>query len=373
MPFGAIAVNPQREWRCPTCRLAARTSAGMLSLPNNPLIVAAVQAICCGGVNARLKDGGWRETREGFPYYEFWSGTGGRIGVRIAHENPASAWRVVESMSALTLDTAAATLSGLCAGPFRATTRAPRRDTVRLGAPAVLAAKNYTRYGAERVEFAKSITEELERLLLLRFDIHNYPGYSPKARAWNRAGVTRLDVALIEADEEAGAVDPLECSMGRPLRLGAWADHWLNAGGPMWLSPLPQAILALDHRENRGADLLAKKTALLLALNWGALKRGKTIETDVRTLLRRIGELRRPSAEALQHAGRFADRFEEALFRLADSGLMDISLLGETAAVSRSQGRRWFDIWLEAAIIIRRPNFLEAIEAPVPVVARTEA
>ena len=122
-------------------------------------------------------------------------------------------------------------------------------------------------------------------------------------------------------------------------------------------------ILALDHRDNRGADVLAKKVALLFSLKWGADRQSKVIKTDVRTLLRRVGELRRPSADALQHSGRFADRFEEALFRLADRGLMEISVLGESAATLRAQGRRWFDAWLESGVIARRPDFLEAGES----------
>lgn len=336
----------------------------MLPLPNNPLIVAAVQALCCAGPAARVHDGGWRTSRDGSPYYEFWSGSGGRIGVRIASEDPQRAWETVEAMSALTLDTAVALLSALCSKPFLGLTRAPRRESVRLGAPAVLAAKQYSRYGAERIRFASAIAEEMERLLLLRFDIFNYPGFSPTARAWSRAGVSRADVCLLERVAD-GAVDPLECSMGQALRFGAWAEFWLNAGGPMWVAPIPQAILALDHRDNRGADILAKKTALLLTLNWAVARRGsKTIETDVRTFLRRIGELQRPSVETSRHSGRFADRFEEALFRLADSELMDIVLLGESAAAMRAQGRRWFDTWLDSGLVIHRPAFLDTSEAP---------
>lgn len=364
MPFGGGTRADYLDWRCPTCRLALRASAGLLPLPNNPLIVAAIQALCCGGPQARLLDGGWRRTREGFPYYEFWSGSGGRIGVRIDLADSDAAWRTIESFSALTLDTAVALLSGLSAAPFRAVTRSPRRGSVHLGPAAVLAAKQYRRYGAERIEFANAVQAEMAKLLLLRFDIHNYPAFNPKSRSWNRAGVSRSDVALIETCSGDEMADPLDCGSGKPLRFGAWADHWLNAGGPMWVSMLPQAVLALDHRDNRGADVLAKKTALLIALNWGAMRRGKTIATDVRTFLRRIGELRRPSADSTQHAGRIADRFDEALFRLADRGLMDVSLLGEAAAALRSQGKRWSDTWLEAGMIIQRPSFIDAAEAP---------
>lgn len=364
MQFGSSnAAALQRDWRCPTCRLAVRSAAGVLPLPNNPLIVAAIQAIAAGGPNARLNEGGWRQSREDAPRYDFWSGSGGRIRVSLAINDPEQAWRVIDGFSALSLDVCASLLCGMVASPFRASSCAPRRESIRLGPAAVVQAKAYKRYGAERTDFARIIGGEIEQLLQLRFAVQNYPAFSPASRSWNRAGISRSDIALFELDSDPVLADPGECSLGIPLRLGAWTDHWLNAGGPMWISPLPEMILALDHRDNRGADVLAKKVALLFALKWGADRQSKVIKTDVRTLLRRIGELRRPSADTLQHSGRFADRFEEALFRLADRGLMEISVLGESAAMLRSQGRRWFDAWLESGVVARRPDFLDATES----------
>jgi hypothetical protein len=88
------ASAPHAEWQCPTCRLAARGRGGMLSLPNNPLVVAAVQAICAGGASADLNEAGWRRDRCGAPIFEFWSGSGGRIKVTV-EGSPESAWRDV--------------------------------------------------------------------------------------------------------------------------------------------------------------------------------------------------------------------------------------------------------------------------------------
>jgi hypothetical protein len=228
-------------------------------------------------------------------------------------------------------------------------------------------AKKYGRFGAERLEFASTIEAEIDRVLMLRFDVQKYPAFNPRTRGWDRNGITRSDIALIEVGSECPPPDPLECSMGRPLRLGAWADHWFNGGGPMWLSPLPQSVLAFDHRSNRGVDVVAKKTALLLALNWGAMRREKAIRTEVRTLLRRIGELRRASAGPQQHSGRFVDRFEEALFRLSDDAVMDVRVRGEAAADLRARNCHWFEAWLDAELVAERPDFLSAFERPVEV------
>ena len=144
-----------------------------------------------------------------------------------------------------------------------------------------------------------------------------------------------------------------------PLRFGEWAEHWLHAGGAMWVSPFPQAILQLDHRNNRGADALAKKVAVLLSLNWGASRKNAELRVDVRTLLRRIGELRRPGAAVATHAGRLADRLEEALLRLTEMGVLPNQIRSEEAHVLRAANRRWYETWCEASIVFDRPGFIQ--------------
>lgn len=358
MGFSATCIDAhQADWQCPTCRLAAHARGGLLSLPNNPLIVAAVQAICAGGDQAELNEGGWRCDKLGAPVFEFWNGAGGRIKVGI-DAAPQEAWADVEAFSALTLDCAVSVLACLASTPFRASTAAPRCEHIWLGAPAVLAAKGYKRFGAERVAFAEVVDRELERLMRLRFEILSYPAYDPTVRKWNSAGVSRSDLSLFELEPNAGSPDLNDCSRGKPLRFGGWAQHWLNAGGAMWVSPFPAAVLQLDHRSNRGADALAKKIAVLLALNWGATRKRYEQSLDVRTLLRRVGELRRPGASTSAHAGRIADRLEEALLRLTEMQVLPNRLSSEEAAAMRAQNRRWFDVWCQSQVSFVRPPFI---------------
>lgn len=367
MGFSATFVDAhQADWQCPTCRLAAHARGGLLSLPNNPLIVAAVQAICAGGEQAELNEGGWRRDKHGAPVFEFWNGAGGRIKVGV-DAAPHEGWADVHAFSALTLDCAVAVLACLASAPFRAATAAPRCEHVWLGAPAILAAKGYKRFGAERAAFADSLDREVQRLMRLRFEIVSYPAYDPIARKWNGAGVSRSNLTLFELAPDAGSPDVNDCSRGKPLRFGAWAQHWLNAGGAMWVSPLPAAVLQLDHRNNRGADALAKKIAVLLALNWGATRKRSEQNLDVRTLLRRIGELRRPGASTSAHAGRIADRLEEALLRLAEMQILPNRLSCEEATAMRTQSRRWFDAWCQSQVLFTRPSFIgaDAVEVVV--------
>jgi hypothetical protein len=219
--------------------------------------------------------------------------------------------------------------------------------------------KKYKRFGVERELFGEAVEAEIAKLMRLRFDIINYPAFDPVSRKWNGSGVSRSGVALFEIDPEAPPRDPYNCQRGKPLRFGAWAHHWLNAGGVMWVSPMEQAVLQLDHRGNRGADALAKKIAVLLTLNWGAARKNREVRLDVRTLLRRVGELRRPGAAPIAHAGRLADRLEEALLRLSETGLLPNRILMDAAIDLRAESRRWFDVWLAAEIVFARPGFIE--------------
>ncbi|MGD9966255.1 MAG: hypothetical protein AB7T59_07025 [Hyphomonadaceae bacterium] len=358
-PTTSLVGATQRDWQCATCRLAARAREGLLATPNNPLIVAAVQAIFAGGAAAELNESGWRRDRSGRPVFEFWSGSGGRIKVSLAGSEQA-AWADVAAFSTLTLDCAIGVLTCLGSDAFRAATAAPRREPVRLGAPALLAAKGYKRFGAEREAFADAVDEEIRRLMRLRFEIVAYPGYDPTARKWNSSGISRAGIALFELAPQAPQHDRYDCHRSLPLRFGEWADHWLHAGGALWVSPLPQPILQLDHRNNRGADALAKRVAVLLSLNWGAARKSSEIRIDVRTLLRRVGELRRPGAAAAAHAGRIADRLEEALLRLSETGILPNTLHSEEALVLRSENKRWFEAWCEAVVVFERPDFIGA-------------
>lgn len=170
--------------------------------------------------------------------------------------------------------------------------------------------------------------------------------------------MSRDDVALLEHAENEGADDPRECERGVSLRYGAWAEHWLNASGSVWISPLPQSLLVLDHRDNRAPDTLAKKVGLLAALSWGAKRDAKEQRLSVRALLQRTGELRRPGAAPDKHAGRLADRLDEALSRLSDRQILEGRLLADDARALRAAGRHWFTDWLEAEVVFAPPRFI---------------
>jgi hypothetical protein len=98
--------------------------------------------------------------------------------------------------------------------------------------------------------------------------------------------------------------------------------------------------------------------AVLPALNWGATRKRSEQNLDVRTLLRRVGELHRPGATTSVHAGRIADRLEEALLRLTELHILPNRLFCDEATSMRAQSRRWFDAWCQGQVSFARPPFI---------------
>ncbi len=191
----------------------------------------------------------------------------------------------------------------------------------------------------------------------------DYPAFDPASRKWSANGISRADIELFAVADEPAERDEHDCGRSWPFRFGTWSQHWLNAGGAMWVTPFPQAALQFDHRENRGPEPLAKKIACLVSLNWGAARNSAEIRLEVRTLMRRIGELRRPGAVQSAHPGRLADRLEEALLRLNESGILPNALNSEKAAAVRASGGRWHETWLESEIVFSRPPFLPPLSS----------
>lgn len=103
-------------------------------------------------------------------------------------------------------------------------------------------------------------------------------------------------------------------------------------------------LLQLDHRTNRGPDLLAKKLGVHFALG------GESIAIrNVRSLLRAVGEASPELATRIGRSGRLAERFDEALLRLEERSLFHVRYRGKPID-QRVKG--WVNRWLAADLVI---------------------
>lgn len=240
------------------------TDDAELRLPWGPVSEAFLRAIIGGGSDPSAG------SAVSPPQVEY---APGRARASIAG-NLASGW--VERVSPLTLDVALVVLDLLQRNGGAAS----------VNARMVLERKGYRRWGCERRAFEQKILGELK--ILSRFCLHAATGSEPLFVLAPR-NVARTDFM-------ARAAAPLAGELANESYRG-----------------VASAVLRLDHRRNRGADSLAKKLAVLVALA------DASSSFYVGELLMRAGEL--PTDGSQLGDDRLAERFNAASQRLAAVGL----------------------------------------------------
>jgi DNA-binding transcriptional regulator YiaG len=134
------------------------------------------------------------------------------------------------------------------------------------------------------------------------------------------------------------------------VRAGHWAYGWFNASGRVFVGRMARALLELDHRENRGAAILAKKIGQLVLLQAGSDRQSR-LAVIVSTLLTDIGELPVEKARTKDWAGRTRDRLDDALLSLLEAGIfVHIDWPDGYGPSDEDRQRGWVDHWLAARI-----------------------
>lgn len=281
------------------------TLASALRAPDHPLMRALCAAVMSAGPNARLA--GWRPSAGG----AFVSQRTGFDIIRVGFCGDAcEGWSAMEGASALTLDVLLALVSR-AAGSDPAGLQVLRTDDV-------LVAKGCRRCGKERELLRMQIAAEVRRLSRLCFGMFEEP--------------------LFEFLPVVG--DP-----GLILyRLAPAARAQL---GDCPVRSFPAQLIQFDHRQNRGADVLAKKLGLYAALN--CPPEGRLVRR-VRSVLRGAGSL----TDALTglRGGRLADRFEEAVLRLRESRLYHFRQGAIDPAAGSVRVKGWVHRWLDSELVI---------------------
>lgn len=177
----------------------------------------------------------------------------------------------------------------------------------------VLARKAYRRWGHERQAFESRVAAEIR--LLQRFKLLTEDGPEPLLVLGPR-NVARTDFVVRAAPSLA-----------------------VEIGERDWIE-LPVSVLRLDHRRNRGVDVLAKKLATVIALS------GSSGAFGVADLLMQAGMF--PDGRGGRRR-RMAERLPEALRRVQALGAFEID--GVDTLERRGAGHAE---WLNAQIRVRR-------------------
>lgn len=328
---------------------------GQGAVPTNPAVFTTINAIWKGGDRARNLIDGWTSRDDGQPVYEHASVNGGRISVYVQPgrgRDLATAdtlWALVEQLSPFTADVALAVLAQLCTPETGSRPQYPLLEPVRITADAILGYKGIQRWGAERADLRRRVATEIEHLRHLSFDVEGWPvGSGNQGRehaSWR--GDTLFDIVTVERGAEGQSA-----SISWSVRAGQWAYWWLNASGRVFVGRMARALLELDHRENRGAALLAKKIGQHVLLRVGGTEQHRLI-LRVAALLADIGELPVEAARTKDWAGRTRDRLDDALLSLIESGLFaDISWPDGYGPTDEDRQRGWVERWLAARVAI---------------------
>ncbi len=340
---------------------------GLGRIPNNPITAAFLAALLKGGPQARTLQGGWMSDGNGRLTYRHLGKKGGSISIYVDLADELSSedeqWRVIESLSMLTVDVAVVILAQLCEPSAISRTRCPSMEAISISASAIMRYKGMVRWGAERLNFQEKIAQEVATLCKLRFDIIEFPAFDTERGKWNRNGISIsgdriFDVAqaVIAPPKKDGGISDDHYWF---VRFGQWAYSWMNSQGKVWLGPVPRAIVELDHRRNRGSEMLAKKVGISTLMLWGAARSREHLVRRMDSLLESVGEFPHVADRSSHWAGRTYDRLGESLFTLHDRDLLSFTYdNGECLPTSLERNKGWVKNWLEARVQIDRPPYL---------------
>lgn len=339
-------------------------------LPNNPLVAAGMAAIYKGGPRAQILLGGWRENEAGRPIYQHTGVRGGRILIYpnlvqsaadplMTTEN---LWKFIRSLNPFTGDVALAVLAQLCEPSLGDKPKHPLLESVRISADSILSYKGIQRWGMERRLLQKRVFEEMERLRALYFDVEKWPAWNPKTGKWDPTGVSwqgdRLfDIVKVEMYQESLFEEREQIEVSWSVRAGQWAYWWLNAQGRVWISRMARVLLDLDHRENRGAAVMAKKIGQRVALLDGAIQPGMLNPLRIDHLIESVGELPMPEERVKNWAGRTRERFDEAMLKLQEVGVFaKVEWPDDYGPGDPDRSKGWVEKWLTAHVQITLPK-----------------
>jgi hypothetical protein len=287
--------------------LTPNATNGCCLVPDYLGLRGLVGALMCAGPGAAAA--GWREGAGCAEVVQ-------HVGLEWAHvrlhdRDGAAAWRDVCSVTPLALDVLAVLVDRLLAA---------EGEVVLLHAADVLAAKGCRRCGEERLALLQQVADEIGRLGRMSVGAAEAPLFTVVPVLGDGF---RFVVALDPADKARW--------MASPLRRLNWR------------------IVALDHRRNRGADLLAKKLGVYFTLAGDGVR---PTTRSVRAVLKGVG-----AQAELSHGrrgGRLADRFEEAVLRLHESGLFIVAYRGADAfSQPDNRTKGWLERWLVTELVVQ--------------------
>ncbi|OIQ53126.1 helix-turn-helix domain-containing protein [Neomoorella thermoacetica] len=251
----------------------------------------------------------------------------------------------LSTLSDFTADVALSVLSAL------AEAKAPLLQPTIINADKIIKQKGMQAWGQNQKILRQIIEQEMENLQHLRFEVQQLPAIDPETGKWNTKGFNwqrdRLfDIVRIEK------YDQNNIAIMWSVRAGQWAYYFLSPSARRWVCNLAGALIRLSHRQDRKAEVIAKRIGYYtMMLRW-RLAKGQPLRWNIKSLCEAIKL--DPTTDS--HPGRFREAFENALEMLVEKRIFDRIEYphGYWNDVDRSKG--WVERWLEYEITFVLPN-----------------
>lgn len=336
---------------------------GVAPVVNNPPCHVLFQAIAKGGPNARNLKNGWDSNpiNPELPVFKTPQRTKGDWTVYFdPNSGPlAEQWQRVEGLSALHTKLALFCFAKIC--DPRNAMRHPSKDPVGVSYEDFRQALGFTQRGKALEDFKAQVDQLVRDIADLKATVRDImingkPDGIAECSLFAISKVWDKQYKFFENRVQIGwLIDP-----------GPWAKYYFNRDAKPWLSTLHAAILELDHRGVRRADVLALHIAtMLFTVAGGDQFKEQTLTRTVEDLLELAGELPEPEHRGTNWGSRTAEALHCALETLQDMRLATI-VFSANYPDPGDRGKGWVDRWLSANVHLTTPEAAAFLGRDIP-------
>lgn len=337
-------------------------SDGAALIGNNPPCHVLFEAIAKGGPNARNQKNGWKErdSNPESPVFRDPQRVKGDWTVYFdANSGPAAEqWGRVEGLSALHMKLGLFCLAKIC--DPRNNMKHPTKEPTGVSYEDLRRALGLKE--KPMAEFKKQADSLVKDLADLKATVR---GIMINGKP---DGIAECSLFIVSKvwDKQFEFFDE-RAIIGWLIDPGQWAKYYFNQKAKPWLTTLQSAVLELDHRGVRRADVLALHIAtLLFVVAGGDQFKEQAITRTVAELLELAGELLEPEHRGKNWGNRTAEALETALETLQRMKLVATVEYGAGYPDAGERGRGWVEKWLSSSITLTTPEAAAFLGRDIP-------
>lgn len=333
---------------------------GTALIGNNPPCHVLFEAVAKGGPHARTLAKGWKENTRGIPVFRDPQRVKGDWTVFFdpQADNLLAPWGRVEGLSALHTKLGLFALAKIC--DPRNEMRHPNKE------PVGVSYEDFRRALGLREKPMAEVKPLVDKLVKDWADLKaTVRGIMINGKPDGIAECSLFVVSKVWDKQFEMFGERVQ--IGWLFDPGPWAKHYFNRDAKPWLSTLQAAVLDLDHRGVRRADVLALHIAtLLFVVAGGDHFQRESITRTVAELLEIAGELPEPEHRSANWANRTAEALHIALETLRGWRLVATVEYSPRYPDPGDRGKGWVERWLSASITLTTPEAVAFLGQTVP-------